>query len=79
LLRQNLKYLREVAGYHSQRALARAAGISNGTIAKVERGDMIPNVVLALRIASLLGADPRDIDWLAGGRYDLSEQWPDSW
>jgi len=63
----------------SQRELARRAGISNGMVALVEQGLRIPNVVIALRIARVLGIHPRDVDWLAGGRYDLCELWPESW
>ena len=51
-----IRRLREDAGL-SQRALARAAGIDNGHLSRIEAGAAHPTIEVYLRIAAVLGAD----------------------
>lgn len=46
---------REVSGY----ALAKAVGTTPSHIARIERGECVPSVALALRIADVLQSDIR--------------------
>lgn len=48
-----LETLRTEAGL-TQAALAKAAGISQGTISQLERGTYAPNLTLAQRLAQIL-------------------------
>lgn len=49
-----IRYYRDYHGI-SQRELARQVGVTNGEISGIERGNHLPNVLLALRIARALG------------------------
>lgn len=48
--------LKELRDYHgiSQRELARRIGVGKTTISEIERGDRLPNVLTAIRIARAL-------------------------
>lgn len=43
-------------GHMSQEGVARAAGCTLGTLRDIEKARMIPNVMLAIRIARAVGA-----------------------
>ena len=49
----------------SRQDLADQVGVHYQTIGYIERGEYSPSLVLALRIASVLGASVEDIFWLA--------------
>lgn len=49
----NIKYWREYYGI-SQRELARRVGVTSAAISGIERGEHLPNVVLAIYIARAL-------------------------
>ncbi|PWL20863.1 MAG: transcriptional regulator [Candidatus Aquiluna sp. XM-24bin5] len=48
----------------SRQELAEQVGVHYQTIGYIERGEYSPSLVLALRIASVLGASVEDIFWL---------------
>ncbi|MFM2023643.1 MAG: hypothetical protein RIR89_1035 [Actinomycetota bacterium] len=48
----------------SRQELADQVGVHYQTIGYIERGEYSPSLVLALRIASVLGASVEDIFWL---------------
>lgn len=48
----------------SRQELAEEVGVHYQTIGYVERGEYSPSLVLALRIASVLGASVEEIFWL---------------
>jgi DNA-binding XRE family transcriptional regulator len=48
----------------SRQELAEAVGVHYQTIGYIERGEYSPSLVLALRIASVLGASVEEIFWL---------------
>ena len=49
----------------SRQDLADQVGVHYQTIGYIERGEYSPSLVLALRIASVLGASVEEIFWLA--------------
>lgn len=53
-MNRKLKELREYHGL-SQRKLAALVHVGKTTISEIERGDRLPNVVTALRVARVLG------------------------
>jgi DNA-binding XRE family transcriptional regulator len=48
----------------SRQELAEEVGVHYQTIGYIERGEYAPSLVLALRIASVLGASVEEIFWL---------------
>jgi DNA-binding XRE family transcriptional regulator len=58
-----IEELRTHAGL-SRQELADQVGVHYQTIGYIERGEYSPSLVLALRIASVLGASVEDIFWL---------------
>lgn len=48
----------------SRQELAEEVGVHYQTIGYIERGEYSPSLVLALRIASVLGASVEEIFWL---------------
>ena len=52
-MESRLREAREGRGL-SQKALARRVGVSRNTIVAIERGDSVPNVLLAIAIAGAL-------------------------
>ncbi len=48
----------------ARQELAEQVGVHYQTIGYIERGEYSPSLVLALRIASVLGASVEDIFWL---------------
>jgi len=50
----NLKELREQRGM-SQDELARQVGVTRETVRSVERGNAVPNVLLAIALAAIFG------------------------
>lgn len=55
--------LKELRDYHgiSQRELARRIGVGKTTISEIERGDRLPNVLTAIRIARALETTVEEI------------------
>ena len=55
--------LRELREYHgiSQSELARQVGVGKTTIGEAERGDRLPNVVTAIRIARALNTTVEEL------------------
>ncbi len=53
VLGQILKHARKQIGM-SQTELAQALGVTQGTISKFEAGDMVPSLVIALKLSELL-------------------------
>lgn len=55
--------LKELRDYHgiSQRELARRVGVGKTTISEIERGDRLPNVLTAIRIARALETTVEEI------------------
>mgnify|MGYP002655214615 FL=1 len=58
-----IEELRTHAGL-SRQELADQVGVHYQTIGYIERGEYSPSLVLALRIASVLGASVEEIFWL---------------
>jgi putative transcriptional regulator len=58
-----LEELRTAAGL-SRQDLADRVGVHYQTIGYIERGEYSPSLVLALQIASVLGANVEEIFWL---------------
>ncbi len=58
-----IEELRTQAGL-SRQELADQVGVHYQTIGYIERGEYSPSLVLALRIASVLGASVEEIFWL---------------
>lgn len=56
----NLKKIRLERGL-GQRQLAAAAGTTAATICRYEKGKRLPSLVLAMRIADVLGCKPEDL------------------
>ncbi len=63
-MNEKLKDLRDYHGI-SQRELARRIGVGKTTISEIERGDRLPNVLTAIRIARALGTTVEEI-WRDG-------------
>lgn len=59
-MNQKLKDLRDYHGI-SQRELARRIGVGKTTISEIERGDRLPNVLTAIRIARALETTVEEI------------------
>lgn len=58
---QYIKQLREENGYTSQRAFAQKLGVSNATIARIERGEVSPTPETLHKIAEALNVDYIDL------------------
>lgn len=58
-----IEELRTLTGL-SRQELAEQVGVHYQTIGYIERGEYSPSLVLALRIASVLGAKVEEIFWL---------------
>ncbi len=58
-----IEELRTLSGL-SRQELAEQVGVHYQTIGYIERGEYSPSLVLALRIASVLGARVEEIFWL---------------
>ena len=58
-----IEELRILSGL-SRQELAEQVGVHYQTIGYIERGEYSPSLVLALRIASVLGAKVEEIFWL---------------
>lgn len=58
-----IEELRTIANL-SRQELADQVGVHYQTIGYIERGEYSPSLVLALRIASVLGASVEEIFWL---------------
>ena len=63
-MNEKLKDLRDYHGI-SQRELARRIGVGKTTISEIERGDRLPNVLTAIRIARALETTVEEI-WRDG-------------
>ena len=50
-----------VAAKYTQTALARRAGVERSYLSHLEAGDFDPSAAVALRIAEVLGVEPRDL------------------
>lgn len=59
-MNETLKDLRDYHGI-SQRELARRVGVGKTTISEIERGDRLPNVLTAIRIARALETTVEEI------------------
>lgn len=59
-MNEKLKDLRDYQGI-SQRELARRIGVGKTTISEIERGDRLPNVLTAIRIAWALETTVEEI------------------
>lgn len=59
-MNEKLKDLRDYYGI-SQRELARRVGVGKTTISEIERGDRLPNVLTAIRIARALETTVEEI------------------
>lgn len=59
-MNEKLKDLRDYHGI-SQRELARRIGVGKTTISEIERGDRMPNVLTAIRIARALETTVEEI------------------
>lgn len=59
-MNEKLKDLRDYHGI-SQRELARRIGVGKTTISEIERGDRLPNVLMAIRIARALETTVEEI------------------
>lgn len=59
-MNEKLKDLRDYYGI-SQRELARRIGVGKTTISEIERGDRLPNVLTAIRIARALKTTVEEI------------------
>jgi DNA-binding XRE family transcriptional regulator len=64
-----IEELRTQAGL-SRQELADQVGVHYQTIGYIERGEYSPSLVLALRIASVLGASVEEIFWLDEENYE---------
>jgi len=62
---RNLKAVRAAAGI-SQGALARATGLSERTIARLESGQHFPKVATVRKLAAVLGVSPPQLQGLPG-------------
>lgn len=63
-----VKYYRTYLGL-SQRELARKAKTAASTISEIEKGERLPNVLLAIRIAHILEVTVEDL-WENEGRIE---------
>ena len=59
-MNEKLKDLRDYHGI-SQRELARRIGVGKTTISEIERGDRLPNVLTAIRLARALETTVEEI------------------
>ena len=59
-MRNRLKELRARDGYN-QTQLARKAGISRQTVSLIERNDLMPSILTAVRIARIFNEPVEDI------------------
>lgn len=59
-MNEKLKDLRDYYGI-SQRELAQRVGVGKTTISEIERGDRLPNVMTAIRIARALKTTVEEI------------------
>lgn len=59
-MKEKLKDLRDYHGI-SQRELARRIGVGKTTISEIERGDRLPNVLTAIRMARALETTVEEI------------------
>lgn len=59
-MNEKIKDLRDYHGI-SQRELARRIGVGKTTISEIERGDRLPNVLTAIRIARALETTVEEI------------------
>lgn len=59
-MNEKIKDLRDYHGI-SQRELARRIGVGKTTISEIERGDRLPNVMTAIRIARALKTTVEEI------------------
>ena len=59
-MNEKLKDLRDYHGI-SQRELARRIGVGKTTISEIERGDRLPNVLTAIRMARALETTVEEI------------------
>lgn len=59
-MNETLKDLRDYHGI-SQRELARRIGVGKTTISEIERGDRLPNVLTAIRIARAMETTVEEI------------------
>lgn len=59
-MNEKIKDLRDYHGI-SQRELARRVGVGKTTISEIERGDRLPNVMTAIRIARALKTTVEEI------------------
>ncbi len=59
-MNEKIKDLRDYHGI-SQRELARRVGVGKTTISEIERGDRLPNVLTAIRIARALETTVEEI------------------
>lgn len=61
-MKNNVKFLRRSAEYDmTQEQLAKALGVNRITIAKIEKGTVVPSGELMLKIANFFNKDPREI------------------
>lgn len=56
-----LQELREKNGYKSQRSFALKIGVSNATVARIERGEVEPSFETMHKMAEVLGVDYLDL------------------
>ncbi|QFT90442.1 anaerobic benzoate catabolism transcriptional regulator [Bacillus sp. THAF10] len=56
-----IKILREEKGFHSQRALSSKIGVSNATIARIERGETSASYETLCKMADVFSIDYRDL------------------
>ena len=71
-----VKQMREALGW-SQSQLARASGVSQQNVSRIEQGKQMPRVDMLAFIARALGATPDDILTRAG-LIDLGDTWTKS-
>lgn len=65
-LAKTLQVLRREHGKMSQEDLANAAGLTWGTVSRVERGEVSPSLKTAQALARALGVTVDEIDWPQG-------------
>jgi putative transcriptional regulator len=68
-LGNNLKRFRFEYDYLSQAALAGAIGVSRQTIIAIEKGRLVPSILLALRVARFFRAPVDEIFFIAEGEW----------
>jgi transcriptional regulator with XRE-family HTH domain len=70
MLGEKIKELREAHGL-TQEELATALGLSRPTITKYERGDRVPDLIIATRMAEYFGVS---LDYLVGRKPSIKEK-----